>query len=211
MLDQDPRMVAPGAQPASMPGTPGREPVPAPADIGTMQDATPEEQEQYDVFVGNGLKLIYSANSFPKIVDMLATGGDPKMALAQTAVTVMSRLMQSAEQAGQKPSGDVVLHGGAEIFEELADLATKAEIYDFASDPDAMEGALFQAMDMFREVLGQQGMLDQDAARRDMEQLEAMDRDGKLGPMLMELSRNARDGSGKPEQEKRGLMTAGGM
>lgn len=211
-----PDMMMEQTQPAPQP-VPGDEmtapqqAAPEATPMGEMQDATPEEQEQYNVFVGNGMKLIYSAKSFPKVLEMLQTGGDPKMALAQTAVAVMSRLVQSAEQSGQKPSGDVLLHGGTELFEELADLSTKAGIYDFANDPDAMEGAMFQAMDTFRGVMEQNGMIDQDAARKDMEQFEAMDRDGKLAPMLMKLAENTRDGKGRPEPQPKGLMTAGGM
>lgn len=64
------------AAPAGQPGT-GQPQSPTPADQGQGSDpafgskATPEEQDQYNRFIGRALELVYSDNAFPKIRDML--------------------------------------------------------------------------------------------------------------------------------------------
>lgn len=158
--------------------------------VSVMQAASPEEQAEYDQFVGNGMKLIYSESTFPKILESLTSGDDAKHSLAQTAAMIVVRTVQSAMQAGRKLSGDVILHGGTELFEEVADVATKAGVHDFAKDRNALEGAMFQAMDMARQNLQGMGAMDPEAVRQDVDQLENMNESGELDSMLRELARN---------------------
>ena len=129
-----------------------------------VQQATPEEQALYEKFVAKAWMLVYDPKMFPKIIEMLQGGGDPMEGLARATATIVARIASMAEQAGQKLSGDVILHAGKEVFEDLAELSGRAGIKDFAADEDAMEGAFFRAMDHFRTMLQGAGRINQQAA-----------------------------------------------
>jgi hypothetical protein len=205
-------MQAPMEGAAPMPaGEPPVQPSGQPMAGGEMQQASPEEQQAYEQFVGNGMKLMYSPKSFPQIVEILQPdeGQDPKEALATAASTIVMRVIQSAEQAGKPVPPDILLHGGTEIFEELADLATKVGAHDFANDPDAMEGALFIAMDQMRTMMEQSGKIDQASAQEEFGRLQQMSESGDLETMLMGLAKGGRQTPSK--QEPAGLAQAAGV
>lgn len=148
------------------------------------QMASPEEQAVYERFVARGINLIYDERMLERVIDMLSTG-DPKQALGATAASIATRVFDMAQQAGQELSGDVVLHGGVEIFEDLANLASVAGIYDFNGDQDALEGAFFIAMDEFRAANGDK--MDPEAFKADLAELDAKDKAGTLRDEIMAL------------------------
>jgi len=173
---------------AAAPVEPGMEPAPEQQGIGGAQQASPEEQGQYEHFVAKAYDLIYDRAMMPKIIDMLAGEGDPTEGLARAAALVIKRVMDMAEGAGEKLAGDVILHAGTEVFEDLANLSKVAKIKDFSQDQDAFEGAYFKTLDMFRTMLQESGRLDEGAAKKDLETLMAMDKDGKLEEMFRGLA-----------------------
>src|SRR5262245_7366010 len=106
---------------------PGQQDVPPAGDDGSDPAAsgeeadgnvTPEEQEQYDLFVGQALNMLSSS---PKILasvqKLLAAGSDRITALATAAVTVVDAVRTSGAKNGVQFSVDVLLHGGQEIIE----------------------------------------------------------------------------------------------
>lgn len=159
-------------------------------DPGQPVQASPEEQAQYNEFVGQALMLIYDEKMFGKIVDLLNGAGDPMDGLARATSLVVGRIMDVAEKAGDKLSGDVILHGAKEIFEDLANLSAKAGIMDYSQDQDAFEGAFFRAVDMLRTLLQQMGKLDEAAVKQDFDKLVQMDQSGELEGMFRELAAN---------------------
>lgn len=177
-----PRPVPPqaGGQPA-----PGPQPGPQP-DMGGTEAASPEEQDAYDRFVGRALEFIYD-KAFDKVLDMLRGGDDPIDGLAVTAATVVARIQDAAEQAGQKLSGDILLHAGSEILADLAGLATKARIHDFEQDPKQLETAWYRALDEYRVMRQSAGKLDQEVAKQDLASLQQADQDGELAAMMQRM------------------------
>lgn len=165
------------------------------------QMASPEEQAVYERFVARGINLIYDERMLERVIDMLSTG-DPKQALGATAASIATRVFDMAQQAGQELSGDVVLHGGVEIFEDLANLASVAGIYDFNGDQDALEGAFFIAMDEFRAANGDK--MDPEAFKADLAELDAKDKAGTLRDEIMALP-----GAGGDEEDLEPEMEAG--
>lgn len=167
------------------------------------QQASPEEQELYDRFVGRAFLLVYDPQFFPKVVDMLAGEGDPMEGLARITATVVLRVMKAAEQAGQKLPGDVIFHGAKEIFEDLAELSRRAGIFDFSQDEDALEGAYFRALDHARMMMEGEGGIDQKSAQADLDMLQKMDADGELEGLFRDLaSRDAAGGPGATDEEE---------
>ncbi len=123
-------------------------PTPEPTD-GERPNVSPEEQAIYDQFVDNALSAIYDDKSLPQIIESLKGDGNPVDGLANTAVNVVVRVQDSAEQADQAISPDVVFNAGIEILEDLAELAATAGVHEFTAQE--VEGATFQAMAAFDE------------------------------------------------------------
>ena len=173
--------------------------------------ASPEEQAQYDQYVGRAMQLIYDKKFFPHLVDMLHGGAEkgqqaandngmsgPQAGLAHAAVIVLQRVGSAAKEAGQTISPDVVLHGGAEVFSQLAEISDRAGISNYGEDRDALEGAFFAAIDLYLKQAAQSGEVDQQAAQQQLQQLQQMDQSGQLETMLRDL--DAKD-QGQPSNE----------
>ncbi len=175
LLTQRPNGGAPAAAAASA------GPVPAQAQGQGQREASnvsPEEQQVYDQFVDNALSAIYDEKSLPQIIQSLRGDGNPIDGLANTAVNIVMRVKSSAEQAGQQISDDILLAAGGEIIEDLAGLATTAGVHEYT--PEEIEGALFQSMDIYREMTGRDGGENREQVVQDMNQLNALDEAGRL-------------------------------
>lgn len=156
--------------------------------LGQMTNATPEEQEQYDMFVAQAYNLIYDEKMMPQVVEMLKGEGDPIEGLARTASMIISRVRASAIEGGMELSGDVLLHAGTEVLEDLAELSKEAGVKDYTQDPDALEAAYFRALDIFRMELQENGELDPQANQADLELLAQMDEAGELETVFSNLA-----------------------
>lgn len=141
-------------------------------------NVSPEEQAKYDAFVDNALSAIYDDKSLPQIIESLKGDGNPVDGLANTAVSVVVRVEDSAEKAGQALSPDVVFNAGVEVIENLADLAEKAGVHEFTQEE--IEGATFQAMDIYREMKGRDGGADRPQIVEDFNRVVSLDQAGKL-------------------------------
>lgn len=145
-------------------------------------NVSPEEQQQYEQFVGNAMTLIYDEDRTPRMLAGLKGAGNPAEGLASTAVTVVKGLADSAEQNGVQISPDVMMHGGLEIIEELADLQREAGIADLT--PEEIEGAFYRALDLYRESATAEGKLDTAALEQDFAVMQQADQQGRLGEVL---------------------------
>lgn len=148
-------------------------------------NVAPEEQAQYDRFMNNAFKAVYSKGSLPKVLERLqrsAKAGDPKEGVAAVASMVVMRIEDSARKGGVQLSDDVVFHAGREIVEDLADLAKKAKIHDFSDEET--EGAFYRALDLYRDVKAKKGGIDQKAADQEFAGILQADREGRLDQMV---------------------------
>lgn len=179
---------------------------------GETQQATPEEQAQYDHFVAKAMDLTYTKEFMPQVLGMLQGEGDPVEGLARATALIVARVQSAAEQAGEKLPGDVILHAGTEILEDLAELSKEAGIKDYSEDPDALEAAYFRALDQYRVMMQDAGKIDQGSAQRDMAQLQEMDKNGQLESMLSNLAKKPEytQGEGKGKPKPGGLRQAAG-
>jgi len=159
------------------------------ADVGAQEGgepseggntATPEQQGLYDKLLVTALRLIYSGKTpdgkpipKPEIMERLALrteGVDESTqavtALASVAVQVLKVALHGLEAAG-KPVDDpaVKYHAGAEIMEDLAELAgqvpdpkTGKPIHDYSEKE--ISGAWVRAVDEYQQELSKSGELD---------------------------------------------------
>lgn len=194
----------PGASP--MPGAaPGASPAPQGADTaqgaapepgadtaqGAAPNVSPEEQQAYNQFVTNGMKLMYSDQVMPKVLERIKGNGNPIEGLAGATVMLVSRLDDSAQAQGQAIDADVKFQGASELMEQLAELAQTAGIHEYA--PEEIEAAVYLALDTYRALRQQQGRLDMGAINEDMRTLVQADQAGRLGELLPGVERGAAD------------------
>lgn len=152
------------------------------------REASPEQQDQYDRFVATAMNIMYEREMVPRLLQLLEGGGDPVEGLARATVMITARVATAAEESGEKLSGDVLFNAGAEIFNQLADVSDAAGFGNFAEDRDMLEAAYFRALDEFRTLMQQAGRVNQQAAQRDLQGLEAMSERGDLEATLRKLA-----------------------
>ncbi len=195
----------PGAAPAPMPPGPGAAPAPTPVPgtipVGGAEDTTetgeekpnvsPEEQAQYDEFMNNAYTLIYSDSTFPAVLKRIKSGANPVESIANITATAVNRLKDSAEKSGKTISTDVLFQGGKELLEDLADMTGKAGIHDFTDKE--LESALYQALDLFRQMQGDDPQK-QAAAQQDVATLKAAQANGTLNQLLPGIDQAAAQG-----------------
>ncbi len=168
----------PPARGAAPPGAAGTATA-APVDDTRLADdedgrepASEEEQAQYEQFVNDARKLIYAkAQINPGILklldddpkDLIAILGEevgqdfsPVIALAATATIVV---LEAVRRAEPKPPGEVIMHGGAEILEDLADLAGEVGIHTYTEEE--INQAMIHAVNLYRITGAQEGLVDE--------------------------------------------------
>jgi hypothetical protein len=160
-------------------------------------NVTPEEQAAYERFVDNCYSLVYDKKTIGNVLKSLDATDDPKMNLANTTVMIVKRVADSARQAGQQVSTDVLMHGGAEVLEDLADLAAKMGLHSYT--PDEIEGAVYIAADLYRGMAEADGTLDIEGSKRDMAKAIQADQAGQMDAIIPGAS--ARFGAKKEPAE----------
>ncbi|MBF0309245.1 MAG: hypothetical protein HQL56_06930 [Magnetococcales bacterium] len=145
-------------------------------------NVTPEEQAQYEGFVDNGYKAIYGPKGGPEAILERIAAGDPVDGLARTTVMLVDTLEKSAKQAGKPLSGDVLMHGGKALLEEIADLAEKKGVARF--NEQQLEQAFFKAVDLYGDMKGQSGEINPQTVQDDLGRIQQMDRSGQLRQMM---------------------------
>lgn len=169
---------------------------------GAPQQASPEEQAQYEQFVNKAYELIYAqGEANPAILKSLEGNGDPIDGLANTAAMVVLRVEEAAEASGAQLADGVVYNAGIEILEDLASLARTAGIHEF--DEKDTEAALYRALDVYRAFKEGAGGIDQQKYQAELGQVVEADRQGKLGQIVPGLDRGKpAPAGGEPPMQK---------
>lgn len=148
-------------------------------------NVSPEEQQQYDRFVENGMQLIYDENGkvSDEVVKRLSTGNKPIDALAQTAVWLVMLLEQDAARNKATVEDDVLMHAGKELFEQLVEVAEALGIHTYKEAE--LQGAWYTALDMYREANSDEGgRFDPEIAAAEFTQLNEADKEGRADEVL---------------------------
>jgi hypothetical protein len=155
------------------------------AEVEEQPNASPEEQKQYDLFIKNAMELMYTQDgkAQPEVLQRLSTGNKPIDSMAQTVVWLTMLVEQDAERNGMHIEDDVLFHASTEILEQLVELAEAAGLHEYKEAE--MQGAWYQALDMYREAnTGEGGRIDTEAAAADFEALRQADAEGRGDEVL---------------------------
>ncbi|MBM3515474.1 MAG: hypothetical protein FJX59_17435, partial [Alphaproteobacteria bacterium] len=133
--------------------------VPAqPSDGGDT--VTPEEQAQYDRFVGLAFDLVHNPKNqnVTGAIEQMLKVPNTKEGLATAAVTVAMKVYDAAKAEGTRLMPAVLQHGLVEIVEDLGELARGRGIKQL--DEDELSGAYIGALDLARVEVGRRGDID---------------------------------------------------
>lgn len=119
-------------RPRGFGGTPDPEPA-------TNEDgdelATPEEQANYDLLVIRSRKMIYGPAQ-DDVLELLSAAESPAQGMGQAGSMILKSLVSSARESGREIDGSVVLAAGAEVVQDLNDLAKAKGVYEYDAPKD---------------------------------------------------------------------------
>lgn len=131
---------------------------------GEQPNVSPEEQAAYDSVVTHAMNMIYGDRTFPQIMKMIQSAGDPAEGVAQAAVMILSRIYESSRKQGQPLSDDVLMAAGEEVIGLLFELVEETGLGE--SDDDAVFKATARALQLWAESYPDK--MDQEGMRQSM-------------------------------------------
>jgi hypothetical protein len=118
-------------------------------------------------------------------------GNPAVLALANTAVQIVSKLDASAKEAGAPIADDVLYHAGSEIVGMLAEISEAAKIHDYSEEE--IQGAFYQAVDLYRPIAEADGRTDDKTLKSQFGDILNADSQGQLGQLLPGVDQQAAD------------------
>lgn len=118
------------------------------------EEASPEEQAQYDQFVN--LALNFMAKSPDKVAASMNDKSRPVHEnVGAMAVQIGEMVLGSAKSGGVEPSGEILHAAGAEIVEHLMELGDAAGIWPFEQSDDQYDEEQSMALLHAAKVAGE--------------------------------------------------------
>lgn len=113
-------------------------------------DASPEEQEMYDVLVVTALTYLFMPGATDMVVEKLERQskeeGGIAFAIGHTVAMVLLAVKGAREKQGEPEiPGDIVVEAGREILAEVLNIAEKAGLIESIEDPELFKMAAFEA------------------------------------------------------------------
>lgn len=169
-------------------------------DEEAASNVTPEEQAAYDEFVGQALNMISKPENQKvrdSLLKLLSAGEDRVAALASAAVNVVQKVEQSGARAGREFTADILLHGGQEIVEHLAEFAEAKKVHEFTAEE--IEAAFLQAVDQYR--MNNKDKIDPAAAQQELREIDMAGKEGNLDQIAPGLGEVAQKGQQLQQEE----------
>lgn len=157
--------------------------MPPPEQLG--EAASPEEQEIYNRVVAMAILAIYDKKMMPKTIEFIEKSDDPVEAVAEIVSQIGMRVYNKAKEKGHDIPGDIMLHAGQEIVEEVINLAEAAGVAEFT--PQQAEAAFYAAADKFGQAGRKMGVYSEEQAKSDMAELDRMTDAGEFDAMLSQI------------------------
>lgn len=120
--------------------------------------ATPEQQAQFDKFVAMGMAILYDPQFIPRARAVIAGEGEAVEGIAEVAVGIVGRIFMQAKKEGEDIDPAVVLHGGWQIINYVAEVARVSANVEIS--PEDIEAAFYIAADKFRQTLEKNGVVE---------------------------------------------------
>ena len=97
--------------------------------------ATEEEQLDYDLLTVRARKMMYGPGR-ENILKMLGSSETPAQGMGKAASMLVKSLVGSAKKSGREISGEVAINAGAEIVEDLSELAVANDVFQYENNEE---------------------------------------------------------------------------
>lgn len=95
---------------------------------------SPEAQQEFDIFVANGMSVIHSKKVTESILNSVAQNKNRLEAFAVVLVNVVSKLFDSAKSNNVKLTNDTLLHGSNVLLQEILGVAQTAGMGELSEE-----------------------------------------------------------------------------
>ena len=150
----------------------------------------PEIQEQVDIFMANGLRMIHSEEVSSNIVNSIVSSQDPLASIAKATVSVVNRLEESAAEKGVQLQQEALIAIGNQLMGNIIEMAEIAGVEELTEEERAKAFSLAVS-----EYLGQAV----DSGKITQEQLVGMGEQAQQTPEGQKIMETA--GKMMPEPE----------
>ena len=136
---------------------------------------TEDEQLDYDLLVIRAQKMMYGPGR-ENILKLISSGETPAQGLGKAAATLVKSLVQSGKQAGREISGEVAINAGAEIVEDLSELAVSSGVVEYENDKEEtseLQDAMLYGVKFYGDGMVANGEITpdmQDMAKKQMDE-----------------------------------------
>lgn len=137
----------------------------------SLEQATPEEQAQYEQAYDNASKLLFAPESQKALRAAFdPQEDDPAGALASFCAPIMFRVVESAAQSGVNLADAVITEVMEEIVEDAGEMALKAKLAPM--DQKVVDQAFIQTADLYRAMAQKAGLVDQEKVNQAWGQMQ---------------------------------------
>lgn len=179
-------------------------------DIGT-EEASPEQQQQYELIVNNAIKFMHKSEASASIDNQLKQAeqrGIPET-VGMLAAQLTVQQLEAAKNSGVQPDPDAALQASSEIVEELVETGMAEGFFTFQDEAmleSEQERAAVLAQQHIQQVAAKMQLFDVEQLRRDsadlIRQKGAKGVQGVIGGIDGILNRGA------PAQGGQGLLAS---
>lgn len=175
---------------------------------GPDQPASDEEQAMYNLVVSRAIKFMYGQGK-NQVLKVMGAAETPAKGVAQAAVMIIRRMVDSAQQQNQQISEDVLYNAGVEIVENLMNLGVHFGVFQFKDDKEAaqqQDEALGWALNYYGNDALQRGEIDQQGAMQQFQQgLASEQQQAAMNPVSAGVQQAMR-GQGSPAAQGGGII-----
>lgn len=100
--------------------------------------ASPDEQQDYEMLIIRGRKIIFGENK-ESLLEMMGSSEAPAKGLGQAASMIIKSLTSAAKEQGRDIGPDAAINAGTIIVTELNELAVANGVFKYESEKDEDE------------------------------------------------------------------------
>jgi len=164
----------------------------------TEPKANVEDQAQYDMFVANGMSIIYDKTTSEKIINQIVKSPDPIESVSDATLNVIEKLESSAGSSKVKIQEAVLIQGSNVLMGEIIGLAEAAGMEPLSDEQK------YQAYSLAVSKYIQRALK---TGKMTPEQLEAMSQEVSKTPEGQEIAQQVdKEFSQQQANQKQGMQ-----
>lgn len=147
---------------------------PDPVSDEEREQASPEEQEDYELLVVRSRKMMFGKGK-EKILTLLGSSESPAKGIGKAGAMLIKSLIQSSKEQGRVISPEAAVNAAASVAEDLNELAKANGVFTYDSPEDEekelKEGVLW-GVKLYGDGMIESGELSQEISKLAQEQVK---------------------------------------